>query len=180
MRNTIFRLFKSTLVLSLSTLLLASCGGGKNTSGGKSKIDPLAGGGVIAGGNGQVLPSNWRNVVRQENPCISGGGTRRVVSFPVQTNANVGAIYVGVTSEGDIAYINNNNGTTTLTVEVCQRPDLGNGGQVAQKIVVNNSYYCPVGEITEAYLSLKGNYGQYTLALRPIHVPGYVHSSLCH
>ena len=175
------KLVMKMVVISITSLLLISCGGTKNTSGGSNSKDPVVTNpDIFAGGNGTALPPNWQDIIRQENPCQYGGNQRRTVTFPVQVNANVGSMYVGVTSEGDIAYIQNQNGNITLTAEICARPDLGNGGQVSQKIVVNNSLACPVGEITEAYISLQGNYGTYTLGLRPIHVPNIgIASSLC-
>ena len=172
----------STLVLALAAAMLSSCGG-KNTSGGGSTTDILGGGTVIQGGNGQVLPGNWREIIKQENPCRDGSGgmhqNRQSATIPVQTHTNVGAIHVGVTSMGDVAYVSNNGGSTNLTIEICQRPGMAPTGHQFGNMILNMSQTCPVAEITQAYAVLSGQV-PYEIVFRPIHIPqGGVMSSLC-
>lgn len=172
--------WKLVLLVSLSSLLLTACGG-KNKSGGSksNSTDNWGGGTILNNGNGQTLPPNWRDIVRQENPCDQGGN-RATVSFPLNgANANAGAIYVGASPFGDIAYVNNNGNQTMMTIEVCPRAGASGQGSLLSNPVLNNSYDCPVGEITAVDMVLQGQYQQYQVKFAPISVQGYKTSSLC-
>lgn len=176
MKNALIRAIKSTLVLSTISLLLVSCGP-KNTSGGKTKSKPGVDTTVTTANKGA-----WIDIVRQENPC-QYGGQRQPITIPLQNSGgSAGATYVGVTSEGDIAYVESNGGQQIMTVEICSRPAIdgrATGGMASNPVLKTNLYNCPIDEIVKADIYLDGAYGNYMLAFAPIHVPGYRQSSLC-
>lgn len=146
MRTQIFKAFKNALILSTTALLLVSCGK-KNTSGGSSNdsIDSFG---------------------------LSGSkGGRRIVSFPLQgVNSNAGAIYVGVTSFGDIAYVQGK----TITIEVCPRSGMNGQGSTNQPVLMQDSM-CLVGVLVMD-AQIGGPYGAYDMKFAPLSVHG---SSLC-
>lgn len=173
-------------VLVLVVLVFAAACGENNTSGKNKNRNnnypwggTFGGGGTFVGGNGNSLPANWLDQVAIENPCLYGG-QRAQAQLQVQANVNVGALYVGVTSEGDMAIVNNQNGLPLMTLYICPRPDLTGQGTIIRQPITENSVSCPVGQISSSEVSLQGQYGQYRLNLRPIHIPNAgVVSSLC-
>jgi len=177
--------FKKALMLSVLALSLVACG--ENNTTGKSSNSTSGtwgqfggyGGGQYYGGNGNQLPSDWLDRVGQENPCQMGG-QRAQAQMAVQANVNVGALYVGVTSEGDIAVVNNENGAPTMTLFICPRPDLTGQGSITNQPITEASQYCPVGQVSASDVQLQGQYGQYYLKFAPIHIPGTNRiSSIC-
>lgn len=170
------------VILFVATLSVAC--GKNNTSGDSSNNSNVGwggfGGGVYQGGNGNSLPSNWMDIVSSENSCYQGGN-RAQTSINVNAQVNVGALYVGVTSYGDIAVIRNENGQSVMHMYLCPRNGLTGQGNVMSQVVVENSYSCPIGQISNADVQLSSSYGQpYYLGFRPIHIQGtQAQSSLC-
>lgn len=185
---------KRLATFMIAASIMVSCGK-NNTSGTTTDISDNwnIGGGVYGGGNGNQLPSNWMDVVSRENPCYFGGTQRSQAQIQINANVNVGAVYVGVTSYGDIAIVQNQGGVPTMKMYICQRAGLTGQGQVMnQNQVVENSQYCPLGQISDIDVMLgaqnQNHYSgwntptnnPYQLAFRPIHIPGTgVQSSLC-
>jgi len=175
--------FKTIAIILFVASLSVGCGK-NNTSGDNSSTQATVGwggfgGGTYAGGNGNSLPSNWMDIVAQENTCYQGG-TRAATSLTVNANVNVGALYVGVTSYGDISVIRNENGQSVMHMYICPRSGLNGQGNLTSQVVVENSQSCPMGQISNADIQLGSQYGQpYYLAFRPIHIQGYGSSSLC-
>ncbi|MCO4754641.1 MAG: hypothetical protein KC478_09160 [Bacteriovoracaceae bacterium] len=175
--------FKTIAIILFVASLSVGCGK-NNTSGDSSSTQATVGwggfgGGTYVGGNGNSLPSNWMDIVAQENTCYQGG-TRAATSLTVNANVNVGALYVGVTSYGDISVIRNENGQSVMHMYICPRDGLNGQGNLTSQVVVENSQSCPMGQISNADIQLGSQYGQpYYLAFRPIHIQGYVSSSLC-
>tara|TARA_B100001971_G_C18268036_1_gene596498 strand:- start:69340 stop:69912 length:573 start_codon:yes stop_codon:yes gene_type:complete len=169
---------KGLMQIFMLFVLVFSVACGENNTSGKKKtssgIYPWGntyGGGVYSGGNGNSLPSNWLDIVAQENPC-QFGGQRAQAQMQVQANVNVGALYVGVTSEGDISLVQNQGGIAMMTVYICPRPDLTGQGSITKQPITENSVYCPVGQVSASDVTLQGQYGQYYLKFAPIHIPG--------
>ena len=162
-----------------------SIGCGKdNTTGKKPASNTTSWGGFgtgpYTGGTGGQLPADWMNILGSERPCYQGG-QRATAQMAVNTNVNVGALYVGVTSEGDIAVIQNQGGAPTMHLYICPRPGLTGQGQLASRTIIENSTTCPVGQITKVDVTLGASYGPYYLKFAPIHIPGTNRvSRLCH
>lgn len=175
------------MLFAFTALMLASCGGNNTSGGGSSNgnpVNPIDGGGIIQGGNGQALPPNWREIVRRENPCRDGSSglhqNRQIVQIPVQVQTNAGALHVGVTSMGDVAYVQNNGGGAQVTLEICQRLGMANTGHQFGNMILNLSRTCPVAEISQAYMRLSGQV-PYEVNFRRIDAPNFEgqSSSLC-
>ncbi len=171
---------KKLLLIITISLFLVSCG--KDNVTGTGAINPVGTGlnTTVSGYGIQTLNQNQAqtlNVVLNESQCINGG-QRLQITIPIQGNSSAGQIFVGATPEGDVAVIHNDNGQPTLTAYLCQRPDMGAQGQLAQQIVTNTSQYCNVDEITAATMYIPSTYGYqpYELRFRPIH---FDNSSLC-
>ncbi len=138
--------------------IMVSCGK-NNTSGTTTDINSGVGAGTWGSYN------NWGN--------YGNVGTQNRISVSSQVNVGGSGLYVGVTSEGDIAVIQNG----TLQMHFCPRSDYANGqGQIIQQPVVNVANYCSVNEITNLDVALPGRYGTYKLAFRPYYAYG---SQLC-
>lgn len=173
-----------TTALMLLVLVFTVACGENNTSGKKrNNINTpwggAFGGGTYYGGNGGALGSNWLDQVAAENPCVYGG-QRAQTQLQVPANVNVGALYVGVTSYGDIGIVNNQNGVGIMTLYICPRAGLTGQGSLMSQVVVENSTHCPVGQISNADLILQAQGTQYPIALRPIHIPNMgIVSSIC-
>jgi hypothetical protein len=176
---------KNLATIALVATVAVGCGK-SNKSGGSTTpttVSTLPGGGVyppggVPGMNGMQLPPNYMDIVRQENPCINGM-QRTPVQFALQgINVNAGAIYLGVSSFGDIAVVSNSNAGPLMQLEICGRPGASGQGQMMQNPVINNSQYCPVGEITAADVILQGQVPM-QIKFAPIHIPGYRMSGLC-
>lgn len=104
---------------------------------------------------------------------ISGGSQNGRIEIRQQLNYNVGnGVFVGVTSEGDIAIIQNNQ----MRISICQRADFIQGQGSFSQASVGTSGYCSVNEINNLDVNLPGRYGTYRLAFRPIYFSG---SQLC-
>lgn len=191
---------KKLFMAVIMSTLLVSCGQ-ENESGRKGINNPFGGFNYagIASANGMNLPANWLQVVGNENPCRStsgynygpgyqqnqtvGAGQRQRIVIPMPNfNVNAGAAYVGVTPEGDIGIVSNQNQGPVLEVYICVRPDVTGQGQVIRQPALNTSQRCPVSEITASDITLSTNsgYGDYLLKFAPIHIPGTDRfSSLC-
>lgn len=177
--RTLFFGKKAFMQVMMLFVLVFSVSCGENNTTGKNKnrnnsVYPWGGtfgGGTYHGGNGNQLPSNWLDVVAQQNPC-QFGGQRAQAQMQVQANVNVGALYVGVTSEGDMAIVNNQNGVAVMTVYICPRPDLTGQGTITRQPITESSQFCPVGQVTASDVTIQGQYGQYYLKFAPIHIPG--------
>ena len=172
--------------LMLLVLVFSVACGENNTSGKKKNRNNFNnpwgntfGGGTYIGGNGQVLNDNWLDQIALENQCALGG-QRATAQMQVPANVNVGALYVGVTSFGDIGVVQNQNGVGILTLYICPRAGLTGQGSIMSQVVIENSVYCPVGQISNLDIQLQGQATQYALALRPIHIPNMgITSSIC-
>ena len=170
---------KKIAITSFTAALLVSCGG-KNTSGGANSGVFGAYGG-LSGGNGYADFGAILQQVAIENPCrINGGagggqgvGARQSTTVNLQgINVNSNSSYVGVTAEGDIAVVYNNNGIAAMDMYLCPRPNTNGQGELTKFPVLNTSQQCPVGEITAADVLLYANQSQpYYLKFFPIHIP---------
>ena len=176
--------FKGLFMALMVSTLLVSCGA-ENESGKSRNNNPFGGYSYagITSANGMRLPSNWLEIVGNQNPCQSAGGyygstynnnQRRRVVIPLQGyNVNAGAAYVGVTPEGDIGIVSNQKNGPVIEMYLCPRPDLSGQGQVIKQPALNTSSSCPVSEITAMDVSLTSTsgYGNYLMKFAPIHIP---------
>ncbi|MEX1099116.1 MAG: hypothetical protein WEB87_01745, partial [Bacteriovoracaceae bacterium] len=165
---------KNLAILMILTAMTVSCG--KNNTTGKDNDSSTIGWngfgtGPYTGSNGNTLPANWMDIVGQENPCYQGG-QRAPAQMPINATVNVGALYVGVTSEGDIAVVQNQGGAPTMNLYICPRPGLTGQGQLYDNIVLEHSNECPVSQITKTNVALEAQYGPFYLKFAPIHIPG--------
>jgi hypothetical protein len=173
---------KNLAAITLMGVISVGCGQ-SNKSGGNSSSNngttPPITTHPNTGINGSTLPSNYIGVIRNENPCQEGG-QRTSTQFPLQgISVNAGAVYVGVSSYGDIAVVSNTASGPMMQLEICMRAGATGQGQMLANPVINNSDYCPVGEITAADITLQGQIPM-QVKFAPIHVPGtYRTSSLC-
>ena len=179
--NHFFKALSMALFISLTIV-----GCGKDDKSGKKKNN---GSPTVPGINNAYnygaynLPSNWLEIVAQENPCQLSGTTARVsIATTLQgLNINAGAIYAGVTPEGDIGIITNQNGNPTLEVLACD--DLAAAGTPTvfdySFPVLNVSDICPISEITDFDVVIQTTQGQAILEFAPIAIPGARASSLC-
>ncbi len=152
-------------------IVLGACGK-DNESGKKSGGTYFGSLGTIGGGS---YPTNVTNPhirgVFQSLSCLSGG-QRVGVQFGLNLSVAANASYVGITSEGDIAFVTNSNGQAVFNAYICQRPGLGSGtGSMSSNPIVNRSLYCQIDEITKASMVLPGAPGfpPYVLNFRAIH-----------
>ncbi len=153
--------------LLVSTLFI-SCGKDNKSGGGSNPaigIDPF-GGIANAAGNGTRLPANWLQILANEHPCnpqTTGGVTnnaRTIVNVPLNMmglHVNANNLHVGVTLEGDILVISNNNNTIQAQVHACPRPGMTNGAQLMQQPIVNMSQMCAMGEVSAADIMIPAN-----------------------
>ena len=184
MKTRVKQIIMGFLSLSLTGLLLTSCGA-DNSSGGSSS----SGSSITTSGNGNSLPSNWRNVIMNEYPCTTynSSGTisqsRRTLSLSTSSSivsVNANSIHAGVTVEGDVLIIRRSGNTITTELYACERPNFRSStptAQYATSPVLNTSSYCSVGEISAANVYVGSSYGTYQLAFFPIGYSGA--SSLC-
>jgi hypothetical protein len=93
----------------------------------------------------------------QDYPCQFGGGRIATPPIPLQLSVALNALYVGVTSEGDVAVVTSSNGQGVLNTFVCNRGIQAGAGSLMGNPVVNKSYFCAVDEITAARMVLPGN-----------------------
>ncbi|MAX65938.1 MAG: hypothetical protein QF441_12355 [Bacteriovoracaceae bacterium] len=172
MKTRAMSFLRSTIAVSLLATLLVSCSK-ENKSGGGSSGSSI----TTISGNGSKLPSNWKSVLANEYPCtttnINGQVTNRRITVPVQVpgyiNANAGAIYTGVTLEGDLLTIHNNGSNVSVELRVCERPELNtSSAQFIAQPILNQSYNCAIGEISAADIVVNSTYGQYQLVFFPI------------
>jgi hypothetical protein len=155
----------------LALLLMISCG--QNNVTGKNDQTDYTGG--VYGGNGGV--QNALSTVMRENPCMMGG-QRTVVQVQVNMQVDPQRLYVGMTSEGDVASLQGNQGGAVMTMHICTRPGTSQGqGQLMGNPVVGYSQICQVDEIKAANVAIPGQMGYYYLAFRPIAIPGVINNS---
>lgn len=200
--------FRSIFMMILMSLTLISCGqdnksGDSSSSNNTGFITGFGVGGAIGGFNysgissvnGIALPSNWLAVIAQENFCnvpnigFNGVATTERVRIVVPLtgfNINAGAVFVGVTVEGDIGIISLQAQGPVMELLACQRPDLTSSAiPTGGNIVTNVSRECPVSEITAATIAVQSSqasqfFQNYTFLFAPIHVRGTQRfSSLC-
>lgn len=171
-----------TKLASIIIMALFVVGCGKNNTSGKNNDVGTVGNAGIGYGPGSLshqLPGDWMNIVAQENPCRMGG-QRAQTQVQVTTNVNVGGIYVGVSSFGDIAVIQNQGQAPIMTMYICPRQGLTGQGHIIDAPITENSTHCPFGQITKVDVALSSQYGTYPVAFRPIHIPNAgVYSQLC-
>jgi len=171
---TFKRLIEFTKLLAITTLLsilILSCGKENNTGGSLSRSTSV----TAVGSSSSMI-----NTILNENKCSSGYG-RIVVSIPLEMNVPTNQTYVGVTSEGDVAIVTNNNGQPTLQAHICGRTIVGNGeGRLLGNPTIGQSQRCKVNEITAAQIELPASYEgmpSIYLEFRPINY--FRGSSLC-
>lgn len=160
---------KKLALFMMFAFIAVSCG--QNNTSGKSKNsstnDTVVGGYDYS--NYPDLPSNWRQVVLNENTCQYG----RLAVKQVQINANTSSgIYAGVTPEGDAVFIYNG----VAEFHFCKRPDYAQGQAQISNVKLSKSSYCSVGDVNALDVFLPGNYGTYPLAFVPLYQVG---SQLC-
>jgi hypothetical protein len=170
-----FKSFGQVAVLAI----LASCGQ-NNATGTNQNQDYWTGGayGNNTGAGGAVA------TVMRENPCRTSAmqvnGQRSVVQVQVNMQVDPQRLYVGITSEGDVASIQaSGNGGAVMTMHICNRPGAMQGqGQLYGNPVVGFSQICRVDEIQAAYATIPSQGGYpYQLSFRPLAVPGAVNNS---
>lgn len=131
-------------------------------------------------------PRNYAKAIYPENPCSKDlvskasdkKGKRRKFAIRLKgINVAVGASYVGVTSEGDIATVYNDGKGPIMVADICYRDSVNKEyGQLIGNLIINNSLNCQVDEITQAQIVLPSKEGSLYLLFRPIYFTG---SSLC-
>jgi len=171
---------KSLGVLFAVALISISCG--KNNSSGKSSntagVGGIGGIGVPGTGAygypgygtqyGNYTLQQMMDIVAQENPCFEGG-VRQYVQIPINMNVNSGGAYIGVTSYGDIAVVQNQ-GQAVLEAFICPRSSANGQGQLTQNPVINIAENCAVSEISAAQMILGSQFGQpIQVNFRPIY-----------
>lgn len=125
----------------------------------------------------------YGEVISSENPCRipgkSGNSLRNTMRFKLKDmNVAIGDVFVGVTSEGDIASVTNDGSGPVMTLSICSREIIENGvGELLGNPIVNKSFNCQVDEISSAMVEMPSKYGaSLYLRFRPIYFSG---SSLC-
>ena len=198
--------FRTVFMMIAMSLTLISCGqsnkSGQTNNGTIGNFGTISGfgnNGAIGGfnysgitsANGLTLPSNWLQVIAQENTCRTPNfgtqitNTQERVRYVVDLtgfNVNAGAAHVGVTAEGDITIISLQAQGPVMEILACNRPDLSPNVTPTGNFVVNTSNSCPISEVTSANVQIPSSlgFGGYTLAFFPIHIPGTQQfSSLC-
>ena len=89
------------------------------------------------------------------------------VQSPGSFQVNAGVMHIGVTLEGDILVVTNDNNRVKFDVHACERPQLTNQAQFIQMPVLNTSETCAMAEITAADILLNSSNGVYQLAFFP-------------
>ena len=199
MKTRASHLIKSILMLAFAVTLMVSCG--KENKSGDANNNPNQYNNGNYGGfqygninnNGMNLPGDWMNIVMNENPCQvsyqngspfnNSGSGRTIVTIPLNgVNVNQGSVHIGVTPQGDVGIVSNQNNGPVIELHLCQRPDLTGQGGLSSNPVINSSDNCPLSEITSMNVSLAGNpqFSAYILQFAPIHIQGTNRfSSLC-
>lgn len=188
MKKQMMKVMNKGILLSIISLALISCGK-SNKSGSSSSTTPttgtittLPGGQTYTGGNGTVLPTNWLDVIANENKCFEGGSRIKKTISLANTSVNANALYVGVTSYGDIAIVSSSGAQPTIDMYFCPRAQMTGQGNLINDPVINYSPNCPMGEISGgAKVVLQGPQNvTYKLQFRPAHIPNAgIRSSLC-
>lgn len=199
MKTRASHLIKSILMLALAVTLMVSCGK-ENKSGDDNNSNQYSNGnygGFQYGNinnNGMNLPQNWQTVVMNENPCSvnyqngspfnnNSNTGRQIVVIPLTgINVNQGSVHVGVTPQGDVGIVSNQNNGPVIELHLCQRPDITGRGGLSSNPVLNTSSNCPLSEVTSLDVSLEGNpqFAAYLLQFAPIHIQNTDRrSSLC-
>lgn len=177
MKTRVQPLLKLFMVAIFIPMLMASCGKQNKSGGGGSTSSTVTDPWVGTNANGVsnlTLPSDWLNRLYNEYSCqnyyMNNNSNTRVkipVQSPGQFQVNAGALYVGVTLEGDILIISNNNNNITAEVHACDRPNLTSQAYFLNMPKLNVSDYCAMGEISAADVGLQSQYGTYQLAFFP-------------
>jgi hypothetical protein len=165
------KILRSLLTVALLSTLFVSCGNDNTT--GQSSRNSLSGG---LGGFGAYgsMNSGYLSTIANENRCAQGG-QRSITQVQVNQPTTAGGLFVGVTSFGDIAIIQNQ----VMVLHICPRAGLSGQGRLLQAPIVNNSLSCPIDEISSAQMELTGQVN-YRVNFRPISVPQMgIQSSLC-
>jgi len=194
-KNGLAGFLKNLGAIAVIGLMVASCGKeNKSGNSGSGGAIPPTVGTYPSTMNGNQLPANWLDIVAQENPCAgsqqgyqvgnpgAGINQRQQSQLAVNGNVNVnaGAIYLGVTSYGDIALVQNQNGQAIMNTYTCPRGGAAGQVQLVQNKVValNLSNECEVDEITAANVMVTVQGVGMELAFRKINIPG-AQSSIC-
>ena len=172
------------VVLSLlSATLLVACGGeqNKSSSSRKNGIGYNYPGGSSFG-NGTALPGDWVQRLQNENPCIDYNtgqlnNARTRVVVPLQgMNVNANSRFAGITYEGDVGIVSNQNNRPVIEIFACRRPDLQSNSrgyivsQSGQPPVLNYSSNCAVGEVTAMDIGVETAQGGYLFRFYPIYM----------
>ncbi|MBT4792043.1 MAG: hypothetical protein HON90_10765 [Halobacteriovoraceae bacterium] len=179
MKTRVKSFIRAIFIATLASTVFVSCGE-TNKSGGSNDPAP-APGTINTAGTGQILPANWRDLIFQQYPCkvytnnyntpygapsapTNNVRRRTTLTAAGQIHINAGALHVGVTTEGDVLIMSNNNNTVNLELHSCERPGLQvqASAQFMAQPVINDSKYCAMGEVTAADISLGATtqYGQ--------------------
>jgi len=188
-RTSTSRLFQNLVILSSLAMLAIGCGN-ENTSGKGNNNAPINNGFGVGGvggfgdyGNlGNMNSQQALNIIASENNCRSNGmygnqqinGSQRVMSqVQIQgANANVNSIYIGVSTYGDIAVVQNQNGITVADLYLCQRAGMSNNVTQSSNVVLVQDNLCPFAKIDLAYFTIQGQSVQYSFGISSIHIPG--------
>ena len=176
-------IFKTAIMMALAATLLVSCGKENRSTSGNSNNGAFGYPGGNTYGNGSNLPNNWIDILIQENPCMNFSGNgginnnrSRIIVQMQGVNVNAGSMYAGITYEGDVGVVSNQNGSPVLEIFACQRPDLsGNSAGFIMSAngmppVLNTSSNCSVSEITALDAGVNTQYGGYHFAFYPIYL----------
>lgn len=171
--------FKTLLLVLLVPTIMIGCGK-ENKSGSSSTAaittDPWIGTNVNSSNANIALPSDWLNRLYGEYPCrdyysnngaASNARTIIDVQAPGPYQVNAGSLYTGVTLEGDILVISNQNNNIRAQVHSCNRPSQITRAKYITKPVLNISENCAMGEVTAADILLDSSNGVYHLAFFP-------------
>ncbi len=173
---------RSTPPLALA-LVMALAGCGKdNQSGKKSNGWNLFGSNVsIPGMNSSVSAALFQSV--QCTPGTTNGSNQRVgVQIPLNFQLPPSQPYVGITLEGDLAFVTSSGGRAVMTAYVCARPGMTNSGTMATNPVLGSASIggCPFNQITMASLRFPASTGYtYRLEFFPVHFSQYRYALGC-
>lgn len=119
--------------------------------------------------------------IMKENKCNDNASRSLTTTIIKGLDVHKDATHFGVTPQGDIAIITNDNGKAVLELLICDRPNLNGSGSISNKFELNPSPECLVSEITAGNVTLGGhNRLSYLLNFAPIDIPGTDRtSSLC-
>jgi hypothetical protein len=153
-------------VLCLSALLVFAACGKKNKSGGGGTPNVIGQNYVVPGGNGTI---NYVSIL-QMIPCLNGQQRTAIQQVSNTGSVAVSAMYVGVTLEGDVAFMTSNGGQPVFTAYVCLRPNMSTTlrGSVMGVVPNRTLYGCPFDELV-ATVDTTG----YRLAFFPLHLSPY-------